>query len=87
MDAFRDLAGGEVGRRLFHRQLVREGVRHLAEVPKQSLLKMTLPVEEVYLVLSSRNSSVQTEHLYQRPRAPLPHADDNNLRKLLEGPI
>lgn len=87
MDAFRDLAGGEVGRCLFHRQLVWKGVRHLAEVPRQPLLEMTLPVKKVDFVLSSRYSSVQTEHLDQRPRAPLPHADDDNLRELLVGPI
>ena len=76
MDAFGDLAGGEVGRRLLHRQLPGEGVRHLAEIPRQALLKVTLPVEEVHLVLSRRHRAVQAEHLDQRPRPPLPHADD-----------
>lgn len=87
IDAFRDLGRSEVGRRLFHRQLFGEGVRHLTEVPGQAFLKVTLPVEKVNFILSRHHGAVQTEHLNQSPRAPLPHADDYDLRKLLQGPI
>lgn len=52
MDAFGDFAGGEVGRRLLYCQLVGEGIGHLAEIPRQALLKVTLPVKEVHFVLS-----------------------------------
>ena len=87
VDASRDHAGGEVGRSLLHRQLVGEGVGHLAEVPGQALLEVALPVEEVHLVLGRRHRPVQAEHLDQGPRPPLPHPDDDDLRKLLDGPV
>lgn len=76
MDAFRDFAGGEVGRRLLYRQLVGESVGHLAEIPRQALLKVTFPIKEVHLVLSCSHRAVQAEHLNQRPCSSLPHANN-----------
>lgn len=76
MDAFRDFAGGEVGRRLLHRQLVRESVGHLAEIPRQAPLKVTFPIKEVHLVLRCSHRAVQAEHLDQRPCSSLPHANN-----------
>lgn len=87
MDAFGDFAGCEIGWRLLHCQLVGIGVGHLAEIPRQALHKVTLPVKEVHLILSCCHRAVQAEHLNQRPRSPLPHANNYDLRKLLKGPI
>ena len=87
VDALRHFGRREVRGGLFHRELVRGGEGHLAEVPAQALAVVLLPVEEVHLVLGGRHVRMQAEHLQERAGTALAHSDDNGLRQLLGGAV
>lgn len=75
----------EIPRRLLHRDLMRERIRHLLAIPIEAFGVVLVPVEEVDFSGGRCHFWMNIQHFQQRSRSSFPDADDDAVRSVFAG--